>query len=173
MSKKLMISLFTVVSSLLLCSTSFADSECITMSGKTVCGYDCKIANGTAACAQTEFGICTIASGRVYCWDPPAWVQKQGSCIVVNGEPACGFECRIASGKAKCASTPYGVCTAPDGHVKCWDPPRGVHKKAECVVFNGEAACGYDCKIASGKGRCANTPDGKCQIRNGEVSCSD
>ncbi|MBQ9395854.1 MAG: hypothetical protein IJU23_10135 [Proteobacteria bacterium] len=173
MTKKLMISLLTVVSSLLLCSIAFADGDCITVNGNTICGYDCKFANGTAACAKTQYGVCTIANKGVYCWDPPEWVHKKGSCIVINSEPACGFECRIASGKARCASTPFGVCTAPDGHVQCWDPPRGVQKKAQCVVFNGEAACGYDCKIASGKGQCAKTPEGKCQIWDSEVTCTD
>ncbi len=172
MSKKLMLSLLSVVS-FLICNVALANEECLTAGGKTVCGYDCKISSGKIDCAKTEYGACIVAGGRVQCWDPPSWVRKKASCWQANGEAACGYECRIAAGKASCASTPYGVCTSVDGQMHCWDPPRSVDKKAECALSNGKYACGYDCMIAGGEVKCASTPSGRCSLKSGSIVCSD
>ncbi len=175
MSKQVKAALLTVFSLfiVLICSDSFADESCITTGSDKVCGYDCKIAGGSAACASTPYGACVVAGGRVQCWDPPAWVHKKASCMIIDGEAVCGFECRIASGHATCSSPPYGACGSTDGRLFCWDPPKGVQKKAQCVASNGKSACGYDCTIAGGDVKCASTPDGKCAVKSGQVVCSD
>jgi hypothetical protein len=43
--------------------------ECVTINGTGACGYDCKTANGNAACARTPWGRCVTANGNITCSD--------------------------------------------------------------------------------------------------------
>lgn len=51
--------------------SSWPAATCETAYGQTACGYQCQAAYGMIACAQTPFGTCQAASGKVTCWDPP------------------------------------------------------------------------------------------------------
>ncbi len=46
--------------------------QCVTASGRVVCGYNCKVAGAEVACAQTPDGTCdTNGPGKPTCFDPP------------------------------------------------------------------------------------------------------
>jgi hypothetical protein len=44
-----------------------AQMDCRTTNGVGACGYDCKAANGTVACASVPWGRCVTTNGRVFC----------------------------------------------------------------------------------------------------------
>jgi hypothetical protein len=89
------------------------------------------------------------------------------TCATASGQTACGYGCKTANGRAKCAQTPQGVCTVHDGQVRCFDPPRILSQVMdevpvpECKVAQGKSVCGYNCSSA----RCASTPAGICQAQ--------
>jgi hypothetical protein len=48
-------------------------------------------------------------------------------------------------------------------------PPPG----AACKSAFGKTACGYGCVAAYGDVKCAQTPEGRCQVAYGEITCWD
>lgn len=52
-------------------------------------------------------------------------------------------------------------------------PPAITPPPMECHVSNGTQACGYHCVIHPKGVRCAQTPEGFCQVLDGEVVCFD
>lgn len=98
--------------------------ECVTTSGIGACGYDCKTTSGKAACAQTPWGRCVTTSGKIFCGDPAPYVLRAGppppiQCVTTSGVGACGYDCKTTSGKARCASEPWGRCIAASGQITC------------------------------------------------------
>ena len=97
---------------------------CATASGVGACGYDCKTASGTVACAQTPWGRCVTTSGRVFCGDPSRRALMSGEvtpveCRTASGNAACGYDCKTASGNVACSSVPWGRCITTNGRVVC------------------------------------------------------
>lgn len=99
--------------------------ECASAYGEVACGYDCKAAYGQLACAQTQWGKCLAAAGRVTCGDPSRMafrggrVPEQVQCTTAYGQTACGYDCKAAYGQLQCASAPWGRCVAAYGQVTC------------------------------------------------------
>lgn len=162
-------------------------AECITSDGKTACGYHCVSAEGQVRCSQTPEGVCSVSSGIVACWDPPAVLRRvfpQGvptaTCVTTYGQMACGYVCDTTSDRALCSQTPFGACGEVEGRIACWDPPAAVvlakQKKTPiptCLVDSGKIACGYGCVAHDGVVRCAETPDGGCRVEQGKIICWD
>lgn len=103
-------------------------------------------------------------------------------CLPVTGGRVCGFHCETANGlSAKCAETPFGVCTQAAGAVLCFDPPPwlavaygGSPPPPKCLIDGTSVACGYDCKSGGGKVACARTPAGACLMTpKHDVVCAD
>jgi hypothetical protein len=97
---------------------------CVTSAGTAACGYDCKSAAGTVACAQTPWGRCVTTAGRVFCGDPSKRVIFSGEvtpveCRTSAGNAACGYDCKTAAGTVACASVPWGRCITSAGRVVC------------------------------------------------------
>jgi len=42
-----------------------------------------------------------------------------------------------------------------------------------CRSFNSQTACGYGCKTDSNRAQCAKTPQGRCQVVDGQAVCFD
>lgn len=161
--------------------------ECITVSGKKVCGYDCKGEGTSAACATTPAGVCSKGpGGKVLCFDPPTWLTRVGSipkpaCEWRGAAGACGYDCKAQGNAIACAQTPRGACEARYDRVVCADPPPevyGVHgmdaPKVECTSRDNMIACGYGCVSAGSSAlACAKTPFGACAERNAQVVCFD
>jgi len=59
-------------------------SDCLTSGGKTACGFHCVSGEGQVRCAQTPTGVCSVSSGVVACWDPPAVLRR--AFVVAHGE---------------------------------------------------------------------------------------
>lgn len=162
-------------------------ADCLTSSGKTACGFHCVASDGEVRCAQTAEGICSVSSGVVVCWDPPAVLRRvfggrvpQASCVSSDGQTACGYGCETTDGHVLCAQTPFGQCDSTDGKLACWDPPaavilakRGHTPQAECVRASGKVACGYHCQTYDGAARCSETPEGTCSVEQGHLVCWD
>lgn len=162
-------------------------ADCLTSSGKTACGFHCVSGEGQVRCSQTPEGVCSVTSGVVACWDPPAVLRRvygervpTASCVTTYGQTACGYSCEMNSDRALCAQTPFGECQASDSRVVCWDPPAAViltrgarTPAATCLASSGKIACGYHCSAYDGAVRCAQTPDGTCSVQQGKVVCWD
>jgi hypothetical protein len=142
---------------------------------------------GQVRCSQTPEGVCSVSSGIVACWDPPAVMRTvfdgrppAGHCVTNYGQTACGYVCETNSDRAQCAQTPFGVCGNIEGRIACWDPPAAVilarrvkTPAAECLASSGKVACGYHCIAFEGTVRCAQTPEGTCRVEQGKVICWD
>jgi hypothetical protein len=106
--------------------------------------------------------------------ESPVW-----ECITAEGTTVCGYDCHEDAGRARCATTPAGVCLAARGNVTCFDPPvwlASVYRplpRPECKISSGNVACGYNCIVAQGITSCAKTPIGVCISRNGATTCFD
>lgn len=105
-------------------------AACIAKYGRHACGWQCASGAETVACAQSPWGKCSTAFGRVACWDPPDALIHQGgedlgsaTCASTNDRVACGWDCKTSFGQVACAQTPVGRCIAHDGRVTCVDPP--------------------------------------------------
>lgn len=103
---------------------------CLAQFGLRACGWACVASSAQVACAQSPWGKCTTAYGRVACWDPPdALIHLGGeelataSCVSTQGAAACGWDCKTSFGKVACAQTPAGRCSAHQGRVECMDSP--------------------------------------------------
>ena len=106
---------------MLLCGQAFADPQCVTNYGKTVCGYHCVANYGDVQCAQTPQGACMANYGQVVCWDPPRYVDEKAMCKADYGKIACGYHCVSSYGDVVCARTPNGICKATNGQIVCFD----------------------------------------------------
>jgi hypothetical protein len=167
-------------------------STCTTNNGKTACGYRCLAAHGDLACAQTPLGICRATSDGatnpgVVCWDPPESVRLHygdrappPDCVMRRGELTCGYRCQASGDNAECAQTPDGVCRASSRGVVCWDPASNLYcagngslPRPQCIVNDGEIACGYNCEARGGQLACAQTPAGRCTYNYGSFECID
>jgi hypothetical protein len=103
--------------------------ECRTRAGKTACGYRCQAKDNDVACASTPDGICGVSYDGITCWDPPVWAwcgdrrMPRASCVTLDHQTACGYQCLARSGQVGCANTPSGSCTTERGNIICVDPP--------------------------------------------------
>ena len=103
--------------------------ECRSRAGKVACGYRCQTHDNDVACATTPEGICGVSYDGITCWDPPTWAwcgasrMPRASCVTLDHQTACGYQCVARSGHVGCASTPGGSCTTERGNVICIDPP--------------------------------------------------
>jgi hypothetical protein len=110
----------------------------------------------------------------------------QAECKSAFGKTECGYGCVAAYGEVRCAKTPEGRCQVAYGEITCWDPedarPPHPHRHrrvedprpgATCQSAFGRTECGYDCKVAFGELRCAQTPLGVCHAAFGELVCWD
>jgi len=166
---------------------SAKESECLTTSGKTACGYNCLGSDGLVKCSQTPGGVCSASSGVVACWDPPSFLYRvlgaqvpKPTCVGTFGQTACGYGCEVHSDRVQCAQTPFGVCGAREGRITCWDPPAAVilayklrTPEPECITSGDKIVCGYHCMSFAGTLRCAQSPDGKCSVEQGNLVCWD
>jgi hypothetical protein len=162
-------------------------ADCLTSSGKTACGFHCVTGEGQVRCSQTPEGVCTVSSGIVACWDPPALLRRvftdgvpRPDCVTTYGQTACGYSCDTNSDRALCTQTPFGACAEAEGRIACWDPPGPVivarklkTPVAQCLTNSGKIACGYRCVAFDGAVRCAQTPDGGCTVEQGKIVCWD
>ena len=167
-------------------------SRCITNYGKTICGYSCLAAHGDVACARTPSGICASTSDTaekpgVVCWDPPESVRAHygdltplPQCVMRKGNVFCGYGCVVHGDEVACAQTPDGICRAGTSTVVCWDPPYSAYcadnaplPRPQCILVDGEVACGYKCEARNGNMACAQTPGGKCNIMPNDIICFD
>ncbi len=105
--------------SLFVCTSAFADAECLNYNGKTACGYDCVGYNGDVQCAQTPNGACLGYNGDIECWDPPFWANQKAECLGYNGDIACGYGCVGYNGEVRCSQIPGGVCSGYNGRITC------------------------------------------------------
>ncbi len=164
-------------------------SECITVTGGRVCGYQCKTANGiNGKCAESPNGICIQNVGTILCFDPPPWLQvayggaaPAPKCLTDGSAAACGYNCKNAAGVVACAQTPAGACAAgPNNKVVCADPPPEVYgvfgsktPPMACKEHLQTVACGYGCVLSGGVLACTKTPFGICDTREGVPVCFD
>jgi len=168
-------------------------SSCLTTNGRSACGYSCVAAHGQVACARTPSGICKATSDNVeapgvVCWDPPDWVRAhyadnvpRADCITRNGSVVCGYACTGLGDEMACAQSPDGICRASSKRgVVCWDPSPSTYcadnkplPRPQCIMSDGEIACGYGCEARGGNMACAATPGGKCNIFPSEIICTD
>lgn len=163
------------------------DPQCVSVNGQRVCGFDCKIAQGTARCAQTPAGVCSEASGQIVCFDPPIWLLRvygksvpKPTCIWRGVRSACGYNCDTMGDSMACARTPRGVCKSAYDRVTCSDPPSAAYfvfgkevPQPTCDAFGGKVFCGYSCRSTLDRAACARTPFGVCDEREGTLSCFD
>lgn len=165
-----------------------AEYRCITVYGRTECGYRCEATNGEVGCARTRDGVCVTGSGKLTCWDPPEWVRAHyrdklppPECLSRDGETACGYHCWSHDGVVKCADSPDGVCGNSPSKVMCWDPSPATYcaepglplPRPRCAITDRKIACGYNCEVRNGQVKCAQTPAGRCIVEDGEVRCFD
>lgn len=176
-----------LATTLLTSAPSLPSPQCLTANGRTVCGYSCRASSSGIGCASTPYGTCAQFHGEVHCFDPSATAvhhpPNEGlnpQCKSAGGESACGFNCLVASGRAACARTPYGVCREHHGVVKCWDPPEAtIHEygselpRPTCLAVFSAMACGYDCKADRSEVKCASTPRGRCEKQGSQIECFD
>jgi hypothetical protein len=104
----------------------------------------------------------------------------ESECLSANGRTACGYACRSTGKDAKCAQTPFGMCTVLQGEVHCFDPPTVVihhpprsTETPMCRQSGASVACGYNCNVTQGRVSCARTPYGVCSMLNGRQVCWD
>lgn len=104
----------------------------------------------------------------------------ESECLSANGRTVCGYACRSTGTNAKCAQTPFGMCTILQGEVYCFDPPAAVihHPPRSsatpmCRQSGNSVACGYNCTVSEGRVSCARTPYGVCSMLNGRQVCWD
>lgn len=158
------------------------------VASNAACGYNCIVdVNGSAACARTPVGVCYSRNGRTSCFDPPVEVfavlgakVPKPECKDDGGDAECGYGCVATNSHVACAATPFGICMARTGQLKCYDPPPAALCAAgeriarpTCSYDVGQLACGYDCKSASGTFACARTPAGRCNTQGPSVTCFD
>lgn len=160
-------------------------TECRSSGGKLACGYHCRAELGDAQCSQTPEGLCTSLETKVVCWDPPEEVRlhaadAKAQCKAKRSQVACGYGCATSETKVACATTPWGACTARYDEVVCWDPaPNVIHHLVKeltgstCVSTESSYACGWSCQTLRGESRCAQTPRGKCVLKDGRITCFD
>ncbi|WP_224362961.1 hypothetical protein [Hyalangium versicolor] len=110
--------------------------ECKGVAGSTACGFNCLIAKGKVACAQTPYGVCREHYGELRCWDPPEGIiheyganTPRPQCLTSGTGIACGYDCKSDRSEVKCATTPRGRCEMHDNVLECFDPPA----LAQCV----------------------------------------
>lgn len=110
----------------------------------------------------------------------PAAAALVPECHTSEGQVACGFNCKVGLGVAKCAQTPDGFCQTLDGQVICWDPPEVVQQHPPkkpivpaCHSKFGEMACGFICESSPTKMECTQTPYGACLSKFDQVLCWD
>ena len=161
------------IGAVLCCGNAFAEPECVTQYGTTVCGYNCVASYGEVKCSRTPQGVCEASYGKVVCWDPAEHVRQKAECVASYGDIACGYNCVASYGVVKCSRTPQGACEASYGQVVCWDPSVRTKQKAECISSYGSIACGYNCASGYGEVKCARTPNGICKADAGSVTCWD
>ena len=161
------------------------DPQCVTVAGKTTCGFNCVVAYGQARCAATPDGVCASGYGKLACWDPPAYVVRhygdelpQAECLVDDGDLACGYGCISGYGRVRCAETPAGACAAWSGTLTCNDPwpgefrrDRGTLASMQCLESSDRVGCGYGCAYGFGEVRCSRSPDGFCQVAPERLVC--
>lgn len=101
-------------------------------------------------------------------------------CRTMLGQVACGYNCVSVLGQVRCAQTPVGVCAASTTKVQCFDPPWQVYARyglaapaPQCLANVEQIACGYACTSTIKDLRCAQTPAGRCQRFDGQVTCWD
>ncbi len=161
---------------------------CLWRGQNGACGYDCKAQLDQVGCAATPQGVCIAQYNKVLCFDPqPALYGVYGKgipeprCLAQDGHLACGYGCKSTGGRLACAATPHGVCEERDGQLVCFDPDKLVlcargkgTPKPACLMGFGQLVCGYDCKAASGRVACAQTPDGTCDTAGANApTCFD
>ncbi len=120
--------------------------------------------------------LLTLLSLTLLASSPP----PRASCLYAHGKSVCGYSCRESATDARCASTPYGVCSVFNGEVHCFDPlPASIHHPPdeglvpECKEVRGQVACGFNCLVTQGKVACARTPYGVCREHFQELTCWD
>jgi hypothetical protein len=157
--------------------------QCVSVNGRTTCGFNCVVAYGQARCAQTPNGACGSGYGKVQCWDPPAYVVRhyggdlpQPECVADDGDLACGYGCVTANGKVRCSDTPAGACGAWSGKIACNDPWPGEFRRddvpaMQCLEASDRIGCGYGCAYGFGEVKCSRSPDGFCQVAPDRVVC--
>ena len=108
--------------------------ECKTVAGDAACGFNCLVAKGKVACAQTPYGVCREHYGQLKCWDPPESViheygsqMPRPSCLTASTTLECGYDCKSDRSEVKCAGTPGGRCEKRDSELICFDPPLLSH----------------------------------------------
>jgi hypothetical protein len=162
-------------------------ASCLSVNGRTACGYACRASTTEVRCASTPYGVCGMFGGEVHCFDPlPASIHHPPDeglvpeCKAVRGEVACGFNCLVSQGRVACAKTPYGVCREHFHELTCWDPPEAtLHEfgrelpRPTCQTASTAIACGYDCKVNPAEVRCAQTPRGRCVKDAFTLECYD
>ena len=160
---------------------------CRSIDGHVACGYQCKSDGQRVRCAQTPQGTCKVIDGQAVCFDPPAHIVKiygaalpEPECKTIDGQVACGYQCATQFGKAKCASTPAGICAGRNDEIVCFDPPPEVYAvygretpKAECRGNGTEISCGYKCTPGAGRVGCSKTPMGVCKSDGLRITCFD
>ncbi len=110
--------------------------ECKAVRGEVACGFNCLVAKGKVACAQTPYGVCREHYGELRCWDPPAAaIHEFGAdvprpaCFTASTALACGYDCKVSRSEVQCAHSPRGRCVKEDLRIQCFDPPSLV----QCV----------------------------------------
>jgi hypothetical protein len=162
-----------------------SEPECVTVEGKTTCGFQCVVAYGQARCAATPQGVCGSGYGRVACWDPPPYVVRhygddlpQAGCLADAGDLACGYGCITAYDHVRCTETPVGACGAWSGTIACSDPWPGEFRRERgdlpamtCLESSDRIGCGYGCAYGFGEVRCSRSPEGFCQVAPERLVC--
>jgi len=168
-------------------SSAGGGPRCVTIYGKTVCGYTCTTAYDHPRCTRTPEGVCMSAAWKSVCWDPPPQVRlyyqdrpPRPECVVAEGRIACGYHCVTSGSRVLCAQTPMGACGTANNRVACADPrlaeffrPEGTLDAMHCETYGTKVACGYQCARAWGDVRCARSPDGTCSADGDHVVCFD
>jgi len=155
--------------------------ECTSAFGQTVCGYHCESAYGELRCAQTPWGRCKAAYGKVVCGDGASWLTwRRGpvprvECKAAYGEIACGYKCEAAYGQVRCAQTPEGRCESAYGQVTCWDPPAGAQRGpahgARHPVRPVHPRAGQQRATPRAAAPATSWPEPTCRSAYGETAC--
>lgn len=64
---------------------SIAAPTCRNNEGTPVCGYACATAFSRSGCASTPEGVCKVFDSTVHCFDPPASLEADSSCLALLG----------------------------------------------------------------------------------------
>ncbi|MBM7118399.1 hypothetical protein [Archangium primigenium] len=108
--------------------------ECKAIGDEAACGFNCLVAQGKVACAQTPYGVCREHFGELKCWDPSeAIVHEFGAetpkpgYLTASTAIAFGYDCKANRAEVQCAATPRGRCDKNDFRIQCFDPPSLTH----------------------------------------------